>query len=191
MMKILVTGASGFIGGYLIQDLLHHRYKIRALTRNPDLKIKGIEIVVGDITQPQTLNNAADGVEAVFHNAAYAIDWGKKEDFYRVNQQGTRHVAETCEKNGVKKLIYTSSAGIYGFPNRTNEITEQTPPHPLNAYQRSKFKGEKELQKFKNLQISIVRPPLVLGAGSNAVRLLLSNIKQKKLWVISHLTRLN
>jgi nucleoside-diphosphate-sugar epimerase len=180
-MKVLVTGASGFIGGYLVKELLKQGYNIRAISRKSDLKIKGVEVVLGDITKPETLIPAMSDVEAIFHNAAYAIDYGKKEDFFKFNVQGTRNIADACEKTGIKQIVYTGSCGIYGFPNKNIKIKEDSFKHPLNAYQKSKFEGERVLQTYKNLHVSIVRPPLVLGAGAIAVQLLLTRMKNQKL----------
>jgi nucleoside-diphosphate-sugar epimerase len=180
-MKVLVTGASGFIGGYLVHELLEHGYDVRAMTRKSDLKVKGAEVVVGDIAKLETLLPVLEGVEAVFHNAAYALDWGKKKEFYRVNVLGTRNLAEACKQKRINRIVYTSSAGVYGFPNTTDELIEDSPKKPFNTYQKSKLEAENVLRRYKDLHISIVRPPLVLGAGAKATTILLSQIENKKM----------
>lgn len=80
-MKVLVTGGSGFIGRHIVEELLEHGYEVKILTRKRLLNIKGAEIARGDITQFDTLLPAMDDIDAVFHNAAYASDWGKGKRF--------------------------------------------------------------------------------------------------------------
>jgi len=175
-MNVLVTGASGFIGRYLVSDLVKHGYHVKALTRQPSLKIKGSEVVLGDITKPEKLLPAFDNVEAVFHNAAYTTDYGKKREIYKSNIEGTMNVAEACLTKGINRIIYTGTAGVYGFPNTNEEITEKSAKKPLNTYHKSKLTGEKILRKYEDLSVSVVRPPLVLGAGGKVTKVILRKI---------------
>lgn len=179
-MKVLVTGASGFIGRYLLNELMEHGYEVRALTRRA-IKVEGVEVMKGDITKLSTLQKAFHGIDAVFHNAAYAADYGDRRKFFEVNVEGTRNVAEMCKKNGVGRIIYTSSAGVYGFPNTNEWITEDSPKKPINAYQRSKLEAENVLNEYEDIHISVVRPPLVLGAGAKAAFMLLSKMEEQKM----------
>jgi len=180
-MKVLVTGGSGFIGRHLVNELLEHGYEVRVLTRNTSAIIEGVEIAHGDITDVDTILPALEGVDAVFHNAAYATDWGKKKEIYRTNVGGTENVAEACRTAGVDRMVFTGSAGIYGFPNSSEEITEESPKKPLNIYHRSKLDAEIALGEFDDMNISTVRPPLVLGAGAKAAEIILSKIEQNKM----------
>ena len=95
-MKVFITGATGFIGGYLVQELLNHDYEIKILSRNKSKIIPQTEQIIGDITRPETFVDELSDVDAVYHNAAYAMDHGKKQDFYRSNVQGTKNVAEAA-----------------------------------------------------------------------------------------------
>jgi len=171
-MKALVIGGSGFIGKYLVAELTEYGYETKILTRNPK---KGE--IYGDITKRETILPALKDVDVVFHNAAYVADWGNKRKFYEINVNGTKNVADACIKVGVKRIIYTSSAGVYGFSNRKEKIDENFPKKPINYYQKSKLEAERALMQY-NLHISIVRPPLVLGAGGNAVKMLLSSLEK-------------
>ena len=101
-MKVLVTGATGFIGRYLIEDLLKNDYEIKVLTRQTSYKNKNIDIFVGDITKKETIADAFQDIQVVFHNAAYAMDWGSKSELYKVNVEGTRNIADMCEE---KKMV--------------------------------------------------------------------------------------
>lgn len=185
-MNVLITGASGYIGRYLVEELIKHGHKIKALTRKQSLKIKGTETIYGDITKPESFINKLDGLDSLIHNAAYAMDWGKKNDIYRINIGGTKNIAETCKTKEIFKIIYTSSAGIYGFPNNENIISENSPINPFNIYHKSKLEGEKIFKKYEDFNISIVRPPLVLGGGGKAEKIILDKIEQKKMRYIGN-----
>ncbi len=180
-MKVFVTGGSGYIGKYLLEQLVEHGHEIKALTRQSSIKVKDVENINGDILKPESFISALDEVDAVFHNAAYVMDWGKKSDFYKINIEGTKNIAEACNEKGVGKIIYTSSAGVYGFPNIKEEITENFPKDPLNAYQMSKLKGENVLKKYKNIEISTIRPPLILGGNGHTGKVIMEKIEQGKM----------
>lgn len=172
-MKVLVTGGTGFIGRYLVDELLHHGYDVKILSRRGG---KQPSVIKGDITDIESIEKAVRDVDVVFHNAALAMDRGRKSVFYKVNVEGTRNIAEVCAKKSIR-VIYTSSAGVYGFPNTLEPIREDSPKRPLNAYQRSKLEGERILRQY-GLNVSIARPPLVLGAGSFATEFIISSIKK-------------
>ena len=78
-IKVLITGASGYIGRYLVDELIEHEHELMALMRQLSLKIKDVEIVYGDILKPESLLFALDGVNVVLHNTAYIVDWGVKK----------------------------------------------------------------------------------------------------------------
>ena len=186
-MKVLITGSSGFIGKYLVDECLKKGYEINTLTRNSKLKIPKTNTFYGDITDYKSIQPAFKNVDFVIHNAAYAKDWGRKELFYKYNVEGTKNIAEACIKNKVKHLIYTSSAGVYGFPNNTNPISEnQVTEKPLNAYGWSKIESENILKKYKDLKITIFRPPMVFGAGGYTTKILLDSIKNEKATLIKN-----
>jgi len=185
-MKVLVTGATGFIGRYLVEDLIKNDFKVRVLTRRSSYKNKDVDIFLGDLTKKETIADAFQGIQAVFHNAAYAMDWGSKSEMYKVNVEGTRNIANICKEKKVSRLIFTSSAGVYGFPNSNTEINEDYEKKPLNYYQKSKLESEYVLQKYSDLNVSIIRPCLVLGSGGNAVKILLKRIEQNKMQLIGN-----
>lgn len=182
-MIALVTGGSGFIGRYLIDDLLRHNYNVRTISRK-QMQNKKVETFKGDITKPETLNSAFKDVDVVFHNAAYAMDQGDKKKIYSINVEGTKNIANFCVQNNISRMIFTSSAGVYGFPNKEVEIDEDYEKNPLNYYQNSKLLAEKILLDYTDLKVSIVRPTLVFGKGGKAVEILLNRIKQRNMMFI-------
>ncbi len=183
-MKAFITGASGFIGRYLVDELLAHHYEVIGLSRNPDTSISGAEIITGDITKPETFSSALKDVDLVFHNAALAKDYGGKKQYTQVNVLGTKKVADACIKQGINRLIYTSSAGVYGFPKDNEIITEESKKNPLNNYQKTKYEGELVLKNYQDLHVSAIRPPLVFGPGSPALQIAFHNLKEGKMMYI-------
>ena len=105
-MNVLVTGASGFIGRYIIKELVKHRYNVKALTRQSSIKIKDAEVVNGDITKKEQLHSAFENVEAVIHNAALTNDYGKKSKFYKIwGEMITKISLRLADLAGVKTLL--------------------------------------------------------------------------------------
>jgi nucleoside-diphosphate-sugar epimerase len=182
-MKILITGASGFIGTYLVQELLQQNHTINTLSRKKNYSIPNTKTFTGDITNISTIKSAFHDIDVVIHNAAYANDWGNKESYYSINVKGTKNIVELCVKHNVKHLLYTSTAGIYGFPNNTIPIKEidGATKKPLNTYGLTKIESEKVLNEYSDLKTTIIRPPMVFGAGGKPTYLLLSRIQQGKM----------
>jgi nucleoside-diphosphate-sugar epimerase len=183
-MKVLVTGATGFIGKHLINELLEKNYQLKIITRQKNIDIKNVETINGDLQNIDSFKNAFKDIDAVFHNGAYAMDYGDKSIIFNTNVQGTKKIAELCLKNNVQNLIYTSSAGVYGFPNSEIEIIETSDKNPLNNYHKSKLESERILQNFKELKISIIRPPLVIGPGGMATKVIMDRVLNDKMFLI-------
>jgi len=183
-MKVLVTGATGLIGKHLVTELLEKNYQLKIITRQKNIDIKNVEIIKGDLQNTNSFKHAFKDIDAVFHNGAYAMDYGDKSIIFNTNVQGTKKIAELCIKNNVENLIYTSSAGVYGFPNSEIEIIETSEKNPLNNYHKSKLESEKILQNFKELKISIIRPPLVIGPGGMATKVMMKRITNGKMFLI-------
>lgn len=180
-MKILITGATGFIGTHLVKELQQHNYTIKILTRQKASNLQNVETIQGDITNPSSYDQALSDVDAVFHNAAYAADYGKKSIIFDINVTGTKHLADLCEKHNIKKIVYTSSSGVYGFPNNNKTITETSAKQPLNPYQQSKLDAENLLQTYNSITVSSILPPLVLGPGGMGTKILMDRMKQGKM----------
>jgi len=142
-VKVLVTGATGFIGGRLVRQLLEAGYEVRALVRAPDraseLARAGVELAPGDVTEPASLERALDGVEGVFHLAA-VYDFGlEAEHMRRVNVEGTRHVLDAAARAGVPRVLYCGSDTSLG--DTKGELRDENKVHDgddRSAYETTK-----------------------------------------------------
>lgn len=172
-MATLITGATGYIGSILTKKLADRGEKIKILCRsNPDIaafKHDNISIVYGDIMDKNSLSNALEGVENVYHMAAYARLWAKNPNVFRqINVEGTRNVLEASLNAGVKKLVYTSTAGVIG-PSKDHPMRETDARIMgfFNEYEETKATAEKVALEYvaKGLEICIVNPSRIYGPG--------------------------
>jgi nucleoside-diphosphate-sugar epimerase len=185
-MKVLITGGTGFIGSYLVKELIKHNYKIKIFTRNENKISQQIDKITGDLTRYEDCLNAMDDIDVVFHNAAYATDYGKKKIINNVNINGTINILKACKTKGINRIIYTSTAGVYGFPNNLKKINEKSKIQPYNTYHKSKYQGELILKKNKKIKLSIIRPPLVLGENGKGSKIIIDKILNGKMIYIGN-----
>lgn len=176
-MKILVTGATGFIGSHLVKKLYEHGYQCRCLVRNINKaeemfrNYRGVEFIVGDVRKSDSLKNIAKSIDVVFHLAALGHVSAASEEaykaFYEVNVRGTDHLLKECSKNSIAKYFHFSSTAAVGLiPNVV--VNEEMKPQPRTPYQKSKFQSEMVVRKFieeNNFPAIIVRPCMVFGIG--------------------------
>lgn len=174
-MKILVTGATGFIGSYLVPKLLEKEYQVRILVRDVEKakKMYGdrCEIFYGDITEKETLAGCCSNIDTVYHMAAlmgHDLPGPKSfEKFRRVNVEGVQNIIYESQKSHVKKFIYISSTAAMGL-QKTHYIDEKTVCNPYTPYQVSKREAELLIQDViekKNFPAIIVRPSMIYGPG--------------------------
>lgn len=177
-MKVLLTGGSGFIGGNLAKKLVNKNYNVRALVRNSsnvdELKKLDAELCYGDLSDNQALANATKGVEVVYHCAALVSDWGKYEDFYEANVQGTKNLLDACVKKKVRKIVYISTTDVVWNYEDHIKLTENASYHKKykHPYCKTKAEAEKEILSYKNqnkIETTIIRPCLVWGPGDRVV----------------------
>lgn len=166
--KVLVVGASGFIGRNLTQKLLKEGARVSVLIRkNKDKNLFGnrkINYCLGDLLYYKSLLKATKGIEIVF-NTSGALPYHKLSDvgYKQVNVYGVRNLMKAATKNKVKRVVHISTVGIYG--NNVNNIDETTEPNPTDAYSKSKLSGERIVKKYqsKNLSTVIIRPTIAYG----------------------------
>ncbi len=177
--RILVTGGTGFLGSTLVRTLLEGGYHVRILRRaTSNLSLLGktareVEHVVGDLQDVESLLQAMESVDVVFHTAAYIGFGGRKERdrLFQTNVQGTAHVVNAALAQGVQRLVHTSSIAALGRPERPHApIDEQATWQPSRAntvYGFSKYLAEKEVYRgiAEGLDAVIVNPALIFGPG--------------------------
>jgi dihydroflavonol-4-reductase len=166
---ILVTGASGFLGRHLVTHLAGSGFRVRALVR-ADSHTRYIqdlaELAVGDVLDPASLADAAEGCQYVVHAAALFRFWGNREAFERTNVQGTANMLEAARRRGVERFIHISTIAVVGHTPREGQIDETTPCSPADPYQRSKYDGENFVRMFSKgagLPAIILRPGAFYG----------------------------
>ena len=113
-MKVLVTGAGGFLGGAISEKLVARGDDVRGFSRKryPRLEELGVEQHQGDLGDKAAVTAACRGCDLVFHVAAKAGIWGPAEDFYQANVTGTENILEACRKLGISRMVYTSSPSV-------------------------------------------------------------------------------
>lgn len=195
-MKILVTGATGFIGRSLSYKLAQNGHEVIALCRNTDhaflIRHPNMVPVKGDILDHKSLQRAAQGCQQVYHTAALAKMWCRnKDDYYHINVDGTRNVLKAAADAGVDKVVYTSTCGIWG-PTVKHAMTEDDPRIDGFAidYERTKYLAEIETRSFteQGLNLVTVNPSRVYGEGpvtdSNTVGKMVSSYLKGKWRII-------
>lgn len=171
MMKALVTGGGGFLGGAVVRQLLARGAAVRSFTRSayPWLAEIGVEQVQGDLATPADVERAAAGCDVVFHVAAKAGVWGRYADYYAVNVAGTENVLAACRKLGVRKLVYTSTPSVVHSGGDLEGATEVVPyaPHFDAYYPETKAKAERAVLAANGPELATValRPHLIWGPG--------------------------
>jgi dihydroflavonol-4-reductase len=177
--KVLVTGASGFIGLALTRALLASGRHVVALAHEPApgaLVELGVEVAPGDLRDAASVQRAMTGCSSVFHVAALYRFWARDPDaFYAVNVEGTRNVLRAARECGVERLVYTSTVGTLGLEGACAErpATESSYPqvnHLFGAYKRSKYVAEHEVLRAaaEGLPVTLVLPTFPLGPGDRA-----------------------
>lgn len=180
-MKALVTGANGFIGQHLIRKLLEHGDEVRAMVRRESaaesLRGQGVETIVADVTQPEALPAAIEGVDAVFHLAGL-VKALRAEELFKVNEGGTRNLLRACARRASPPaVIVISSLAAAGPAPADQPRTESDPLRPVSNYGRSKRAAElAAIEWADRVPVTIVRPPIVFGEGDTATWLLFQPI---------------
>lgn len=168
---ILVTGGSGFLGGAVVRRLLARRDEVRSLQRGdaPHLGALGVDVVCADLADREAVIDAAKGCHAVIHIGAKAGVWGPYEDYYRANVLGTRNVIEACRKNGIRRLVYTSTPSIVHAGGDIEGVDESAPvsAHFDTAYPATKAEAEALVRSANGPELATValRPHLIWGPG--------------------------
>ena len=171
-MKVLVTGASGFIGGNLVRELVNQGYTVKALVRRHSiaraLDDLNVEVVEGDLLEKESLEKALDGCDALFHVAAMYTFWAWDPSLiYETNVQGTENILLAAKEKGIKKIVYTSSESTVGIAEHCvgNEKGQGVVERIPSDYKKSKFMAESMAAGMcrEGMPIVIVNPTTPIG----------------------------
>lgn len=195
-MHVLVTGASGFLGGHIVDKCLLQGYTVRVLVRKQsDIsyleKLKTVEIVYGDLTDKNSLHNALKNIDIVYHSAARVCDYGSQKQFYLANVIGTELILESAQILGVKRFVFISSPSIVMDMTDQININESysIPKKFVNLYSETKALAEKSVlaANNKNFITCALRPRAIWGPRDKSGFLprILTKIAKGKLQNIS------
>ncbi len=190
-MRALVTGANGFLGTYLVDELIDRGHEVVGMVRKGQTTPEGggLSYVLGDIRNADAIDDALRDreIDVVFHTAAVSGIWGSWKYFHGTNTIGTRNVVQACLKNNVPKLVYTSSPSVTFNGDHQMDIDEHA-PYPkkwLAHYPHSKALAEQTVLEANDsdvLMTCALRPHLIWGPGDNhLIPRLIKRAKQKNL----------
>ncbi len=169
--KVLVTGATGFVGKYMVDKLLSSGHDVRAVDFRPladnDPMWKDVEFMQVDIRDRSSVAEACKGMEVVYHLAAIpSIARAKESDYMSINVDGTRNVLEEAKKAGAGCAVHVSSSTVYGVPCRF-PLKEDDELRGVGFYGKSKIAAEKVCFEISSddFPVSIIRPRVVMGPG--------------------------
>jgi len=168
-MKTLVTGATGFVGGHLVEQLVARHDDVRCFVRSTSdthwLSSLPVEITVGDFFDEGSLQRALSGVQIVYHAAGVTKARDKRE-YWRANLDATRRLLEATLKfaESIERFVHISTQAAVGPSYNGTPIDEKTVPHPIDVYGRSKKAAEEAcLEVAGKLPITVIRPAAVYG----------------------------
>jgi nucleoside-diphosphate-sugar epimerase len=171
---ILVTGASGFVGGHLLKILRErlpgNSIRLFDIQRPLGVLPDSVEVFRGPVEDPECVTKAVRGAEVVIHLAGKVQPFSKElQEMFRVNVEGTNNVYAAAVKSGCRLFLHMSSAGIYGLPRGPNPFRESDTPNPVTPYQRTKWQAEEAIRHInaRGTTLNILRPSGIYGPGSH------------------------
>jgi nucleoside-diphosphate-sugar epimerase len=186
-LQALVTGSSGFVGGYLVRSLLQQGYDVSCLVRaaSPESALAGLPVtrVRGSYFDLDSLCRAVEGMDYIFHAGA-VLSAPHRQDYFKTNTEGTANILQACVQAnpGLRKFVYISSIAAAGPAIDKKPLRESAPCQPVSAYGESKYLAEQAAAVlFAKLPIVIVRAANVFGVGQKE---LLDVLKMMRLRIV-------
>jgi 2-alkyl-3-oxoalkanoate reductase len=188
-LTVLITGATGFVGGHVAEACARRRMNLRAIARtNSDTKLiesLGATVLRGDVTDRALVRQAVEDVDAVVHCAAKVGDWGPVEDYRAVNVEGLRHLLDACKGTMLQRFVHLSSLGVYAArDHHGTDETETLPEKHIDGYTQTKVEAEKlALQYYHEFEVPVVvlRPGFIYGSRDRTLLpKLIENLRQRR-----------
>lgn len=174
MKKILITGATGFLGTRLV-EIMSTIKGLEILATGRTLKTQNIskksnlKYILGNLEDTKFVDSLVKGVDTIIHTAALSSQMGNPKDFQRANVEATKHLLKAAKANKIKKFIFISSPSVYFRFKHQLELKESdTLPKPVNSYAYSKREAEKLVQSSK-IPYIILRPRALIGRGDKVI----------------------
>lgn len=165
-MLVAITGATGFVGRFVVEHLLRREHEVRALVRDPVragwMRDRGVALVAGDLEDHAALRELARGVGAVVHLVGIILEIGR-QTFERVHVTGTRHLMDAARDAGVARVVHMSALGARPDPGAT-------------PYHRTKAAGE-DVVRSSGLSHAILRPSLIVAPGNEVLRTMVTMLR--------------
>jgi nucleoside-diphosphate-sugar epimerase len=176
-MRVLVTGGTGFLGGYVVHALLARGDEVRVLGRNPDacaaLEALGVDVRRGDLREREVVMDACAGMDSVCHAGALSAPWGDPAEFLGINVRGTENVLCGCLAHGVGRLVHISSPSVTFNGQDQVNVAEASPQldSSLSIYATTKKLAEGLVSRAlgEGLQAVILRPKAIFGPGDTSL----------------------
>ncbi len=172
-MRALVTGGGGFLGLYIVEQLLEAGHQVRVFCRGTyaALQRDDVEVLQGDVRDAEAVRKACQDMNAVFHTAAVPGVWGPWETYHSINTVGTQNVVDGCRQGGVERLVYTSSPSVV-FDGADHVDADESLPYPdswMCHYPHSKALAEQSVLQACDTALRTVslRPHLIWGPRDN------------------------
>ncbi len=180
---IALTGGTGFIGSYLLRELVREGHPVRVLLRRPALlPADCTNAVIGDLNRPMNIAAALAGVDTIIHSAGLSSQMSgtPEADFRRLNAEATGNLARAAQRSGVRRFIFLSSVRAQADVSTGHVLTEDLTPAPTDAYGRSKLLAEQQLAGL-DMDWVALRLPLVFGAGVKGNMAMLIKLAKSRL----------